>query len=141
MDAATPLIRVSTLTCPVCGVRKAQTMTPAACQYFYDCTGCQTLLKPKHVDCCVFCSFGDVPCPPIQQSAPSDAVRGSPRPDGRDVRAVSRRWMRSRPDRGVCARPTEAARRGAGRVRGLQSATRQMFYTSAFTTSTVTCDR
>ncbi|WP_323373300.1 GDCCVxC domain-containing (seleno)protein [Sneathiella aquimaris] len=38
-----------------------------ACQWFYDCKGCQSLLKPKAGDCCVFCSYGDVACPPIQQ--------------------------------------------------------------------------
>jgi len=24
-------------------------------------------MRPKPGDCCVFCSFGDVPCPPKQQ--------------------------------------------------------------------------
>ena len=40
---------------------------------------CGALLKPKPGDCCVFCSYGDVPCPPIQEarrgSANSDAIR------------------------------------------------------------------
>ncbi|MDF1720399.1 MAG: GDCCVxC domain-containing (seleno)protein [Minwuia sp.] len=36
------------------------------CQWFLECDGCGTLLKPKPGDCCVFCSYGDVPCPPIQ---------------------------------------------------------------------------
>lgn len=37
-----------------------------ACQFFYDCAGCGTVLRPKAGDCCVFCSYGSVPCPPIQ---------------------------------------------------------------------------
>jgi hypothetical protein len=37
-----------------------------ACQFFYDCRGCGALLQPKPGDCCVFCSYGSVPCPPIQ---------------------------------------------------------------------------
>jgi len=37
-----------------------------ACQFFYDCKGCGGVLRPKAGDCCVFCSFGDIPCPPIQ---------------------------------------------------------------------------
>lgn len=41
-------------------------MPTDACQFFYDCTGCGALLKPKRGDCCVFCSYGTVPCPPIQ---------------------------------------------------------------------------
>ena len=61
----------STVTCPLCGITKAETMPTDACQYFYECTGCHALLKPKAGDCCVFCSFGDVACPPIQQSASS----------------------------------------------------------------------
>jgi hypothetical protein len=30
------------------------------------CAGCGALLRPKPGDCCVFCSYGSVPCPPIQ---------------------------------------------------------------------------
>jgi hypothetical protein len=61
----------STLTCPMCGVRTTETMPTNACQYFYDCPACGVLLKPKYGDCCVFCSYGDVPCPPIQEAAAS----------------------------------------------------------------------
>jgi PAS domain S-box-containing protein len=31
-----------------------------------ECAGCGALLRPKPGDCCVFCSYGSVPCPPIQ---------------------------------------------------------------------------
>jgi alkylmercury lyase len=43
-------------------------MPTDACQFYYDCSGCGTLLRPKPGDCCVFCSYGSVPCPPIQES-------------------------------------------------------------------------
>jgi hypothetical protein len=56
----------STITCPACGAAKTETMPTDACQYFYECTGCGELLRPKLGDCCVFCSYGSVPCPPIQ---------------------------------------------------------------------------
>ncbi len=56
----------STLTCPECGHAKTETMPTDSCVYFYECAGCKTLLKPKPGDCCVFCSYGDVPCPPVQ---------------------------------------------------------------------------
>jgi hypothetical protein len=56
----------STITCPHCAVAKTETMSTDACQFFYECTGCGTKLKPKSGDCCVFCSYGSVPCPPIQ---------------------------------------------------------------------------
>ena len=37
-----------------------------ACQWFYDCSHCGVLLKPKSGDCCVYCSYATVPCPPVQ---------------------------------------------------------------------------
>ena len=61
----------STLTCPVCGHVKTERMPTDACQWFYECEGCHTLLKPLPGDCCVFCSYGTVPCPPIQISGKS----------------------------------------------------------------------
>jgi hypothetical protein len=56
----------SIITCPHCGHRSEETMPTDACLFFYDCVGCGTRLKPKMGHCCVFCSFGSVPCPPIQ---------------------------------------------------------------------------
>ncbi len=56
----------STITCPACGHRSIETAPSDACQYFYACKNCGLVLKPKKGDCCVFCSYGDVPCPPIQ---------------------------------------------------------------------------
>ncbi|WP_308726286.1 GDCCVxC domain-containing (seleno)protein [Mucilaginibacter phenanthrenivorans] len=56
----------STLTCPVCSYHKTETMPVDACQYFYVCDGCGAVLKPITGDCCVFCSYGTVKCPPIQ---------------------------------------------------------------------------
>jgi hypothetical protein len=58
----------STITCPHCGFQKEETMPMDACQYFYKCTGCEKILKPKQGDCCVFCSYGTVVCPPIQMN-------------------------------------------------------------------------
>ncbi len=56
----------SRLTCPRCGHAATETMPTDACQWFYDCKGCGAVLKPKPGDCCVFCSYGTVPCPPKQ---------------------------------------------------------------------------
>lgn len=58
----------STLTCPKCGHRETEAMPTDACQYFYDCKGCNVVLRPHAGDCCVFCSFGTIPCPPIQEA-------------------------------------------------------------------------
>jgi len=57
----------STLTCPQCGHSEKETMPTDACQWAYDCKGCGTVLKPLQGDCCVFCSYGDFACPPIQE--------------------------------------------------------------------------
>jgi hypothetical protein len=56
----------STITCPKCGHRVEETMPTNACVFFYDCPACHARLKPLEGDCCVFCSYGSVPCPPIQ---------------------------------------------------------------------------
>ena len=41
---------------------------PTPALYFYECTACRTVFRPKPGDCCVFCSFGTAPCPPVQLS-------------------------------------------------------------------------
>ncbi|MEP2782956.1 MAG: GDCCVxC domain-containing (seleno)protein [Pseudoruegeria sp.] len=56
----------STLTCPVCGVAEINQMPTDYCQWFYECGSCKTVLKPAPGDCCVYCSYGTRPCPPIQ---------------------------------------------------------------------------
>ena len=43
-------------------------MPTDACLFFYDCTGCGARLKPQAGDCCVFCSYGSVKCPPVQEA-------------------------------------------------------------------------
>lgn len=59
---------ISRLTCPECGGVVDEEMPTNACQYFYECPHCAVVLKPKAGDCCVFCSYGDVKCPPVQQA-------------------------------------------------------------------------
>jgi hypothetical protein len=58
----------STITCPLCGHPENESMPVDVCQFFYDCKGCGRLLRPKPGDCCVYCSYGDVPCPPVQEA-------------------------------------------------------------------------
>jgi hypothetical protein len=59
-------VTTSVLTCPRCGFPQQETMPTDACQFFYECTSCKALLRPNPGDCCVFCSFGSVKCPPVQ---------------------------------------------------------------------------
>lgn len=64
----TPRITLtSTITCPACRFAKQETMPELACVRFYECTSCHTVLMPKAGECCVFCSYGSVRCPPKQQ--------------------------------------------------------------------------
>ena len=51
------------ITCPVCKHQAVEDIPVNACLYFYVCKGCQTRLKPKPRDCCVFCSYADQCCP------------------------------------------------------------------------------
>lgn len=65
----------STITCPKCGHKKEEIMPTDACQFFYECENCKTLLKPKEGDCCVYCSYGSVPCPPVQKGGKNNCCK------------------------------------------------------------------
>ena len=54
------------LTCPTCGSEQGAEMPTDACQFFYECTSCGKMLTPLEGDCCVFCSYADHKCPPMQ---------------------------------------------------------------------------
>ena len=66
------IILESIITCPKCGYKKEEKMPTDACQFFYECENCKEILKPKDGDCYVFCSYGTVPCPPIQENKNCD---------------------------------------------------------------------
>lgn len=58
----------STVTCPCCSKKTEETMSEHSCQYFWKCPQCSEVLKPTQDDCCIFCSYGDTPCPPVQKA-------------------------------------------------------------------------
>lgn len=58
----------SIITCPICGYQKEEEMPTDACEFFYKCENCKAIIKPLEGDCCVYCSYGSVVCPPIQKS-------------------------------------------------------------------------
>ncbi|MDH5748054.1 MAG: hypothetical protein OEY85_01965 [Rhodospirillales bacterium] len=68
MDNSPQLELTSVLTCPECGHAKIERMPVDQCTFFYECEKCKAMLKPNKGDCCVFCSFGSVPCPPVQEN-------------------------------------------------------------------------
>lgn len=70
----------SIIACPHCGHQSEEMMSTDACQWLYKCKGCGTVLRPRRGDCCVFCSFGTVKCPPMQlNSHSSDQATGKSR--------------------------------------------------------------
>lgn len=58
------------IACPKCEAVAIEHMPVDACQWFYRCNSCKQLLTPKPGDCCVFCSYGSLPCPPVQVGKP-----------------------------------------------------------------------
>jgi hypothetical protein len=59
----------SNLKCPSCGYVERITMPVNYCQFFFECKSCREIMKAKEGHCCVFCSFGDVPCPSVQNQS------------------------------------------------------------------------
>jgi hypothetical protein len=57
----------SVLTCPACGAVSVEVMPTDSCLYFHECRTCGAMMRPKPGDCCIFCSYGSVPCPPKQR--------------------------------------------------------------------------
>lgn len=58
----------SLLRCPECGAETEEKMPEDARRFFHNCAACGTRLRPRQGDCCVFCSYGSVPCPPVQRT-------------------------------------------------------------------------
>ncbi len=61
------IVLISTITCPECGYSMEEKMPTDSCQFFYECKNCKAMLKPQPGDCCVYCSYGNVACPPVQK--------------------------------------------------------------------------
>ncbi|MEQ1681554.1 MAG: GDCCVxC domain-containing (seleno)protein [Nitrospira sp.] len=68
------VIRQSVVTCPRCGANAQREMPTDACIVIFECDSCRVVLRPKSGDCCIFCSFANVQCPPVQlQQGGNDA--------------------------------------------------------------------
>jgi hypothetical protein len=66
------IIMQTTIQCPSCNHRMDILMPFASVQLIYECEKCYALIRPKKGDCCVFCSYGSVPCPSTQQKGIRD---------------------------------------------------------------------
>ena len=67
----------SVITCLACGHQRREAMLERSCQIVYHCTGCGAVLRPLAGDCCVYCSYGSVPCPAVQGLRRSSATAGN----------------------------------------------------------------
>ena len=63
------MTELTTIARPQCRTAATETMPTDRCQYFHECRACGVVLRPTLGACCVFCSYADRPCPPVQASA------------------------------------------------------------------------
>jgi hypothetical protein len=56
----------STLTCPACGYQAEFQMPLHARKKFFQCANCHSHFESNKDKCCIFCSYGSVPCPNAQ---------------------------------------------------------------------------
>ncbi len=61
------MVNSATLICPDCTSPSEVTMPVNACVILWVCPHCGVELKPKTGDCCVFCSYSNRSCPPVQE--------------------------------------------------------------------------
>jgi len=57
-----------TVTCPSCGHSQMVEDMPGRL-WALACAGCGRVMHPPAGGCCVFCAYGDVPCPGTQREA------------------------------------------------------------------------
>ncbi len=67
----------SVLTCPECGTQTKETMPISTCQIAVQCLSCGGTMRARVGECCVFCSYGSVPCPSIQEESNRAAVHAA----------------------------------------------------------------
>ncbi len=60
------VVTESIVTCPECGFAKDEVMPETSCEIMYRCPTCGTDLWPAEGDCCVYCTYGSVPCQAVQ---------------------------------------------------------------------------
>jgi len=60
------IVLESVVHCPKCGFESPEIMPTDFCLLRYQCKNCGFVMTPTEGKCCIFCSYGSVPCPPIQ---------------------------------------------------------------------------
>jgi hypothetical protein len=61
------IIITTVICCPVCKFKSELRMIPNESKVFHFCEECGAKLKPRPGDCCVYKSFGTVPCVSVQE--------------------------------------------------------------------------
>lgn len=115
------MIQDSIITCPHCGKARLEKMPIDACQFFYNCTGCGARLKPRPGDCCVFCSYGSAPCPPVQAQCGGAAACSCCRSSGNGLSLFSREGLSLSGPIGKTLIGSMLLARAAGNVKSLCS--------------------
>ena len=98
-------------------------MPTDACLFFHACPSCGVLLRPQPGDCCVFCSYGSVPCPPVQvagfDSVEDERASGgyccAPPPE-RESFACKWSWRSKASRSSGCEGVSQTSRLGPGRT-------------------------
>jgi hypothetical protein len=78
MDPRVKLI--STVRCPKCGFESPEQMPERYCLVRYECRMCGHIMVPGEGKCCIFCTFGDVKCPSMQEIDLKLADEMAPKP-------------------------------------------------------------
>jgi hypothetical protein len=60
------IVLESVVHCPKCGFESAEIMPTDFCLLRCQCKNCGFVMTPTEGKCCIFCSYGSVPCPPMQ---------------------------------------------------------------------------
>lgn len=71
-EGISDVVLTSLITCPGCGRQQTETMPEFSCAIVYQCPGCGAMLRPAAGDCCVYCTYGTVPCPAVQRQQRAD---------------------------------------------------------------------
>jgi hypothetical protein len=60
------LLIISTITCAGCGSTLRCKMPLHASRTHFECPHCKAVFKTGEEECCIYCSYGSVPCPSAQ---------------------------------------------------------------------------
>ena len=63
------------ITCPECSHKQEMEIPTNRCIAFYICDGCKKTISTTKSNCCVFCDYGDTPCP-VSHEGKAKGIKG-----------------------------------------------------------------